>query len=172
MEARTAFRSEAFRDVLDLIQDIFSTSSHHVLKHGGNWLKIPTDRIDWLLRAIEQVPMVEICGHLRLSKDHLEGLFVVLAAEGTVFRDIADLQHEVYQVPEGKDLVVESRVLRVYGLDEAPVFVDDLGVVRVGPEITCVHEIQEERLIQGLAISQFKSEIGQELYRLAVDWQQ
>lgn len=60
---------------------------------------------------------------------------MVLTAEGTILGRVADLDHEVNQILDGKDSIVEDWVLGVDRLDKGPEFRDDLAVVYVHPEI-------------------------------------
>ena len=73
---------------------------------------------------------------------------MVHTAEGAAIRYVADLDHEVDQVLDGEDAVVENWVLRVDGLDEGPVFIYELNVVRIDPEIRGEHQVEEEFFTQ------------------------
>lgn len=99
--------------------------------------------------------------------EHEKCPFVVLAAEGAFFCRIADLDHEVDQVLDWEDTIVEHWVLRVDRLDKGPEFGDDLAVMNVHPEIRREHQVQEELLTQSWLIDE-ESELCDELDGLAI----
>lgn len=76
-----------------------------------------------------------------------------MATECAFFADVANAEHEVNQVVDRKDPVVQRRVLAVDGFDEAPVLVDYLHIVGVDPEVGCVHQVDEKHLVEYLAVA-------------------
>lgn len=52
--------------------------------------------------------------------EHEESSFVILTAESSLLGRVTDLNHEVDQVLNREDSVVEHRILRVDCLDEGP----------------------------------------------------
>ena len=69
---------------------------------------------------------------------------MILAAESTLFGRVTDLDHEIDEILDREDRVVEDRVLRVDSLDKRPIFTDELNIVRIHPEVGCVHQVEEE----------------------------
>ena len=67
--------------------------------------------------------------------EHEESPLVVLAAEGSFFGGVADLDHEVDQILYWEHTVVQDRILRIDSLHERPELVDKLNFVRVHPKI-------------------------------------
>ena len=49
---------------------------------------------------------------------------MILTAEGAFFGEVTDLDHEVDQILDWEDLIVQDWVLAVNGLDEGPELVD------------------------------------------------
>ena len=94
---------------------------------------------------------------------------MVFAAKGTILGRIAHLNHKVNEVLDREDRVVEDGVLRVNCLYERPILANQLNVVRVHPKVRRVHEIEEEFFAQ-LCVIDEKSELGQQLNGLAIDW--
>lgn len=94
---------------------------------------------------------------------------MILAAESTLFGRVTDLDHEIDEILDREDRVVEDRVLRVDSLDKRPIFTDELNIVRIHPEVGCVHQVEEELLAQLRIVNQ-KTKLSEQLYGLAIHW--
>ena len=46
MEASTRFHCQAFRDELDLVEDLFSTTCEDVFEDSSDWFEVPVDVVD------------------------------------------------------------------------------------------------------------------------------
>ena len=93
---------------------------------------------------------------------------MILAAERAFFCSVTNLDHEVDQVLNREDVIIQNWVLRVDGLDERPILVDKFNIVRIHPKVACEHEVQEEFFREACIVYK-ESELGEELDRLAVN---
>ena len=95
---------------------------------------------------------------------------MVVTAEGSILGDIANFDHEVNQVLNRKDAIVQNRVLRVDSLDEGPILVDELNVVRVDPEVGGEHQVEEE-LFTELCIVDGEAQLCKKGNGLTIHWE-